>query len=228
MLHHNEGIAQIAQTFHGSNEFVIVPLMQTDAGFVQHIQHAGERTADLSGQTDALAFAAGQGGRAAGQRQIPQSHALQKTQPFLYFLENGRADHLFSLSHLGSLDKFQFLIDALVTEIRNVDATHRHGKAGGFQTLAMAVGAFFAGHHQRDLLLDPLAAGLPEPAFQIGNDTLKLVVIGAGTKDALPLHFDTLLTGAVQQRFEGLFAQFSDGRIQCKAEPLAKGFVGHL
>ena len=40
MLHHDQGIAQIAQAFHRGDQLVVVALVQTDAGLIQHIQHA--------------------------------------------------------------------------------------------------------------------------------------------------------------------------------------------
>ena len=63
VLDHNDRISQIPQVFQGSNEFVVVPLMQADRGLVQHIEHTGQGAADLGGQADALALAAGQCGR---------------------------------------------------------------------------------------------------------------------------------------------------------------------
>ena len=47
-----------------SRSLLVVALVQADAGFVEDIQHAHQGRADLGGQPDALAFAAGEGGRA--------------------------------------------------------------------------------------------------------------------------------------------------------------------
>ena len=59
VLDHDDRVAQIPQVFQGGNELIVIPLMQADGRLVQHIEHAGKRTADLSGQADALALAAG-------------------------------------------------------------------------------------------------------------------------------------------------------------------------
>ena len=92
----------------------------------------------------------------------------------------------------------------------------------------MASGAFFTGHDLGDFFLYPFTAGLPEAALQVGNKTFKLIVIRTGTKPTFALHFNTFFTGTVQQRMQGLFAEIFDGRVQCKAVPLAKRQIGHL
>ncbi len=61
VLHHDQGIAQIPQALEGSQQLVVVPLVQADGGLVQNIQHPHQAAADLRGQTDTLALPAGQG-----------------------------------------------------------------------------------------------------------------------------------------------------------------------
>ena len=63
VLHHDDRIAKVAQIFERSNQLVVVALVQADAGLIQHIQHTGKGAADLGGQADALALAAGQRAR---------------------------------------------------------------------------------------------------------------------------------------------------------------------
>ena len=73
---HDQGVAQVAQALHGGDQFIIVALVQADARLVQHVQHTGQRAADLGGQADTLALTARQGCRAARQGQIAQTYAL--------------------------------------------------------------------------------------------------------------------------------------------------------
>ena len=58
MFDDDQRVAKVAQPLHRRDELVVVALVQADARFVQHIEHAGQRAADLGGQPDALAFAA--------------------------------------------------------------------------------------------------------------------------------------------------------------------------
>ena len=41
MLHHDQGVAKVAQTLHRSDQLIIVTLVQADARLIQHIQHTG-------------------------------------------------------------------------------------------------------------------------------------------------------------------------------------------
>ena len=63
MLDHDHGVAEIAQPLQRLQEACIVALMQADRRLVEHVEHAGEARADLRGEANALAFAAGQGSR---------------------------------------------------------------------------------------------------------------------------------------------------------------------
>jgi hypothetical protein len=56
----DESVAEVAQFDEGIYEPAIVPLMKTDARFVEHIEHTGQSRADLSSQTDALRLTSGQ------------------------------------------------------------------------------------------------------------------------------------------------------------------------
>ena len=67
VFHHNEGVAQVAEVFQGGKQQVIVPLVQADRRLVQDIQHSHEGGANLGGQPDTLALAAGQSARLPAQ-----------------------------------------------------------------------------------------------------------------------------------------------------------------
>ena len=51
-------IFRIAQTLEGGDKSAGVTGVEADAGFVEHIEHAGESGAELGGEADALGFAA--------------------------------------------------------------------------------------------------------------------------------------------------------------------------
>ena len=74
VLHHQQGVAQIPQLLQGGKQLVVVPLVQTDGGLVQDIQHPHERGTDLGSQPDPLALAAGQGPRLPAEGQVLQAH----------------------------------------------------------------------------------------------------------------------------------------------------------
>ena len=78
MLHHQHGIAQIAQMLQRLQQPVIVAMVQADRRLVEHIQHAAQLGADLRRQADALAFTAGKRRRRAIKRNIAQSDGMEK------------------------------------------------------------------------------------------------------------------------------------------------------
>ena len=66
MLDDEHRVAQIAQALQRGEQAVVVALVQADARFVQNIEHADERRADLRGQPDALRLAAATACRSRG------------------------------------------------------------------------------------------------------------------------------------------------------------------
>ena len=63
VLHHDHGVADVAQVLERFQQAGVVALVQADGGLVQHVEHAGETGADLRGEPDALALAARQRAR---------------------------------------------------------------------------------------------------------------------------------------------------------------------
>ena len=76
VLHHNERISQIPETFQRVDQFIIVSLVKTDARLIQNVRHSHQTGADLGSQTDTLGFSAGQGSRRLGETQIVKSHIV--------------------------------------------------------------------------------------------------------------------------------------------------------
>ena len=56
----------------------VVARVQADRRLVEHVEHAGQAAADLAGQADPLALAAGERRRAAGQRQVIEADVDQE------------------------------------------------------------------------------------------------------------------------------------------------------
>ena len=90
VLDHDHGVAEVAQPLQRVEQPRIVALVQADRGLVEHIEHAGQAGADLRGEPDALALAAGQRAGGARQRQIIEADIDQEFQPLADFLEDAR------------------------------------------------------------------------------------------------------------------------------------------
>ncbi len=100
VLHHNHGIAQVPHALEGIDELDIVPLVQTDGRFVEHIEDAHERRTDLRGKTNALGLTARERGGTAGERQIPQAHVIKEVQSGLNLPEDRGGNHLIARGNL--------------------------------------------------------------------------------------------------------------------------------
>ena len=66
VLHHDQGVAQVAQPHQRVDQALVVALVQTDRGLVEDVEHADQAAADLGGQPDALRLAARRGCRPVG------------------------------------------------------------------------------------------------------------------------------------------------------------------
>lgn len=60
VLHHDQGVAHVAQADQGLDQPVVVALVEADRGLVQDVEHADQAGADLGGQPDALGLTAGE------------------------------------------------------------------------------------------------------------------------------------------------------------------------
>ena len=68
VFYDDDRITQIAQVRHRREQAFVVALVQTNRRLVEHIHHAGQPRADLTGKTNTLRFAARQGFGFAVQR----------------------------------------------------------------------------------------------------------------------------------------------------------------
>ena len=93
VLDDDQRVAEVAEPGQGLDQPVVVPLVQPDRRFVQHVQHADQPGADLGGQPDPLRLAAGQGRRRPVQRQVVQPDVEQESQPGVDLLEHPFGDH---------------------------------------------------------------------------------------------------------------------------------------
>ena len=92
VLDHDHGVAEVAQPVQRFEKPRVVALVQADRRLVEHVEHAGQPGADLRGEADALALAAGQRAGGARERQIFEPDVDQEFQPLADFLEHAHGD----------------------------------------------------------------------------------------------------------------------------------------
>ena len=227
VLHHQQGVAQVPQVLHGGQQHVVVPLVQADGGLVQDIEHPHEGGADLGGQADALALAAGEGGRRPAQGQVLQPHALEEAQPVLDLLEDALGDAHLLLAQLQVLDEVQGLGHRLAAEVVDVDAPHRDRQGLLPQPLAAAVGAGALAHALLQLPAHGVALGLLVAALQVVDDALEGLHQGALAVGPVIGELELLPLGAVEDDVQHLRRQVLHRGGELEAVLLGQGLEVH-
>ena len=88
VFYDDDGVAHVAQFFEAAEQTIIVARMKADARFIQDIEDANKAAADLSGQSDALRLAAGEGGGGTLDCEIMKTDVEQKADASAQFLEH--------------------------------------------------------------------------------------------------------------------------------------------
>ena len=167
VLHHNEGVAQVPQALEGVQKHVVVPLVQADGGLVQNVQHPHEGGADLGGQPNPLALAAGQGARLAAEGQIGQPHALQEGQAGADLLEDLLGNLGLGFRQGQMIHKIQGVGDGFVAEFVDIQVPYGHRQGLLFQPAALAGGAGALTHAFLQLLPGGIGLGFCEPPLHV-------------------------------------------------------------
>ena len=81
MLHQQYCVSQVAKTLQRIQQPPVVTRMQTDGWFIKNIQHTRERSAHLPSQTNPLRLPARQCRHRTIERQIAETHVVEKLQP---------------------------------------------------------------------------------------------------------------------------------------------------
>ena len=192
MLHHDHGVAEVAQALEGDEQALVVALVQADRGLVEHVEHAREAGADLARQADALALAARQGAGGARERQVFETHIDQEGQPLANLLQDPAGDLvLLAVSAVRQLaEPFMRIPHRQARGVADIGAGDLHRQRFRLQTLAFAGRARRLAHVAADLLARPVALGFLVAAFQIGDDALERLSHLVGAQAVVIGHAD--------------------------------------
>ncbi len=175
MLDHDHGVAEIAQALEGFEQPRVVALVQADGRLVQHIEHAGEAGADLRGEADALALAAGQRAGGAGEGEIFEADVVEEFQAVADFLEDAPGDLvLLGVERLRQFEEpVAGALDRQFGDLADVLAVDLDAQRLGLEAIAVAGGAGHVGEVLAEFFARPVALGFLEAAFEIGDDALE-------------------------------------------------------
>ena len=94
VLDQDQRVAQVTQMPQRPEQPAVVARVQPNRRLVEHVQNAGQSAADLAGQANPLALAAGKRRRAAGQAQVIEADVDQERQPVAHLAQQVARDVL--------------------------------------------------------------------------------------------------------------------------------------
>ena len=129
----DDAVAQVAQLAHGRDEPVVIALVEADARFVEHVEHARQPGADLRGEPDALRLAAGERAAFAVEIEVAQADFHEEPQPRRHLADDLCGDLAQGVAQFQLTDERVRLADGQVAEIPDVKRRMRIPAARRFE-----------------------------------------------------------------------------------------------
>ncbi len=195
-----DGVAEIAEPDEGFDEAGVVALMEADGGLVEDVEDAAEARADLRGEADALAFAAGERGGIAVEREVVEADGAEELEALDDFAADAVGDEGLARGEVELVCGGERAIERKGGEVGDGEAVDLDGERLGAQALAAAGRARSRGHEGHHVLAVAVAAGFFDGVAEVVENAVEA---GAG-RFALgrAVDQDVLLLG--RQVLEGL------------------------
>ncbi len=177
VLDDQHGVAQVAQLLEGLNQPVVVALVQADGGLVEDVEHAAQPRADLRGQADALALAAGERGGVAVEREVVEADGAEEFQPLDDLAADALGHQRLARREAEVDGRREGAVERQGGEVGDGEAADLDRQRLRAQALAAANGAGRRGHVVHHVLAVAVAARLVDAVAQIGENAVKA---GAG------------------------------------------------
>ena len=146
VLDDDERVAEVAQTFQGGEQLVVVALVQADGRLIEDIENAHQARADLGGQTDALGFAARERRARARERQVFESYRAQEAEAVFDLLQNALADAHLLLGQRQLIHKVERIDDGFFAVVADAKVPDRDREGFAAEPLAAATGTGALAH----------------------------------------------------------------------------------
>ena len=175
MLHHQHGVAQVAQVPQGREQPLVVPVVQPDRGLVQDVEHAHEPAADLRGEPDPLRLTSRERRRRTAEGEVFQAHVLKEPQAIVHLLEDRPRDVAVEArpavaAERQSLEEGERITDRQLHHIAQAAPAHQHREALGAQPSPAARGARLFHHVFLELLAHAVGRGLTIAPLDVSED----------------------------------------------------------
>ncbi len=224
MLHHHQGIPQVAQVHQGVDEALVVALMEAYGRLVQDVEHAHEARADLRSQAYALRLAAGERAGLALQAQVLKADVPEERKARGDLFQDLLADLLLGRVQLERVEESDRVLDRALRKVVDVRPAHGHRQGLGPQALTAAGLAGLLAHEFLQPVLDAVARGLDVATLKLGQDAWegRLVFKVARALGVVVAYLDSLVP-AVEYHLHDLLGELAEGRVQAEAVMLGQG-----
>ena len=179
VLHDDHRVSQIAQPLERLDHLDVVLGVQSDARFVEHVQHPHQARADLRRQPDSLRFPAGKGRRPAVQVEVVQPDGDEQFEPRAHFAHDRLRDRPLPGRGPDRLQEREHVGQGHLTDLVEVAAVDGHQPAGALEPRAATFGTVVFHRHLLQVVVHPgvgcaLFAVLPVVVLQLRDDPVEL------------------------------------------------------
>ncbi|KAF5030834.1 hypothetical protein DSECCO2_634060 [anaerobic digester metagenome] len=172
VLHHDEGVPEVAEVLQGLEEFPVVPLVQPDGGLVEDIEHPREVRPDLRREAYPLRFPAREAACAPREGQVADADLLQELQPGGDLLQDLFCDLALALGEVQRPEERARSRDREVGDLDDGLPGDLHGKHLLFEPPALALRAGEDPHELLEFVATVLRLGLVVEPFGLRGEAL--------------------------------------------------------
>ncbi len=207
MLDHQHRVAEVAHALQGFDQPFVVALVEADRRLVEHVEHPHQLRADLGGEADALAFAAGEGGGRTVEREVADADVFEEAEAVAHLLHHLGDDRLLAAAEREAAHQLEQLGDRHHVHLVDGEAAHLHRQGFGPQAAAFARRAGVVRHVFFDLAAHALRVGFLVAPLEPRDQALELALPGVARTFAFELEADLLVAAAVEQDVAHLYRQ---------------------
>ena len=180
VLDDEDGVAEVAEGFERGDEALVVALVEADGGLVENVEDAAKARADLGGEADALAFAAGEGGGVAVEGEIAEADGVEELQALDDFFAEAFGDEGLARGEADGAGAIEGAVHGERGEFGDGHAVDFDGEGFGAEALAVADGAVGGRHVLHHPLAVGVGAGFFEGIAEPGEDAVEAGARGFG------------------------------------------------
>src|SRR3569623_1143982 len=220
VLDQENRVAEVAQAVQRADEALVVALVETDRGLVEHVQHARQLAAELRREPDPLRLAAGARAGAAVEREVVEADVEQDRQPVLDLLQDLARDLEARAGELHRRDELVRVLHGHPGDLGDRTLVDVHRARLRAQARAFADRARDGPEELLVVLLRAIARRLAVAALELRQDALEPHRPLAGRVPAFPLDVHPFVTRAVHQHVALLLAELVPRLVEIDLERL--------